>query len=460
MLLGMAADRNRRGRHKGVRLRGRAGVALLAVMPVLAASGDRDRRLREVTRTPGLVAFWDFVKRDAAGGRFDVYKGTGETHDFRLDALNYVRGYWGEGREAGYGDFPLLGRGPFGQAIEIRQEREADFRPCLVIPRSRLDGSGLDVKGPGRSVSMVAWVARRSGNHAIAGIWHEGTDLKGEAGLAKRVERGQRQYALFAGLGANEGASAVHVSENGAKSFGDKYARNLAVTPEKLKVAAGAEETDNSWSVMGFTFDNGRNTVTAYLDGKATEYWIEEPQKHGFFKWPAAGWLQAELKKQPGIQDGEDPAFPEDQYYQPPETKVLRRQVQESTVDRRVELWTYEFTKVRVTLERDGKRWRETRRELAALKVNPFWFGHDLWTPGPGTGGPFTIGRVIHSSRSVGFTGWIGGVAVFGRALTAKEMKRLARIGVAADGRLVPLPAPEGDKRERRRAGASFEQAR
>lgn len=457
MLLGMAADRNRHARLAGVRRCEWAALTLLMAVPAVA---QQDERVREVTRTAGLVAFWDFVKRDAASGRFDAYKGNGETQDFRLDALNYVRDYWGEGREADYSDIPLLGRGPFGQAIEIRHETEPDFRPCLVIPRGRLEGSGLDVKGPGRSVSMVAWVVRRSGNHAIAGIWHEGTDLKGEAGLARRVERGQRQYALFAGLGANEGASAVHVSENGAKSFGDKYARNLAVTPEKLKVAASAEESDSAWSVMGFTFDNQRNTVTAYLDGIASEYWIEEPQKHGFFKWPANGWLQAELRKQPGIQQGEDAAFPEDQFYRPPETKVLRRTVVERTVDSRVELRTYEFTKVRVTLERDGRGWKEVRRELVALKANPFWFGHDLWTPAPGTGGPFTIGRVIHSSRSVGFTGWIGGVAVFGRALSAKEMKRLARIGVAEDGRLVPLPARESDKRDRRETGASFEQTR
>jgi len=37
---------------------------------------------------------------------------------------------------------------------------------------------------------------------------------------------------------------------------------------------------------------------------------------------------------------------------------------------------------------------------------------------------PFTIGRVIHSSRGVGFTGWIGGVAVFDRALTAEELAK------------------------------------
>jgi len=417
----------------------RLAAAALLPLTLFGAKNESERRVSEVIRTPGLVAFWDFVKRDAASGRFDAYKGKGETHDFRLDALNYVRDYWNEGRAAGYADIPLLGRGPFGEAVEIRAEREPDFRPCLVIPRSRLDGSGLDVKGPGRSVSMVAWVARRSGNHAIAGIWHEGTDLRGEAGLAQRVERGQRQYALFAGLGANGGASAVHVSDNGAKSFGDKYARNLAVTPEKLKTVATAEETDQAWSVMGFTFDNGRDTVTAYLDGKAKEYWIDEPQKHGFFKWPAQGWLQAQLRATPGLQEGEDPEFPEDQFYRPPEVKIKKREVVERSAERRVEVRTYEFTRVRVTLERAGGKWKETRRELAALRANPFWFGHDLWTPEQGMGGPFTIGRVIHSSRSVGFTGWIGGVAVFGRALTAKEMLRLARVGTDRTGALMPV---------------------
>ena len=69
-------------------------------------------------------------------------------------------------------------------------------------------------------------------------------------------------------------------------------------------------------------------------------------------------------------------------------------------------------------------------RELIAIKANPFWFGHDLYQPKTmEEGGPFTVGRVIHSSRGVGFTGWIGGVAVFGRAASSKEMQRLADIG-------------------------------
>ena len=97
------------------------------------------------------------------------------------------------------------------------------------------------------------------------------------------------------------------------------------------------------------------------------------------------------------------------------------------------DLLVYAFTKVRVTRDAAGK---VIRRELAALRVNPFWFPHDLYNPQTiGDGGPFTIGRVIHSSRSVGFTGFIGGVAVFNRALTKAQMERLATINT-----LIPAP--------------------
>jgi len=50
--------------------------------------------------------------------------------------------------------------------------------------------------------------------HAMAGIWHEGTDLKQkETSDIAKVERGQRQYALFAGLN-KPGSGCGHVSEN------------------------------------------------------------------------------------------------------------------------------------------------------------------------------------------------------------------------------------------------------
>jgi hypothetical protein len=53
---------------------------------------------------------------------------------------------------------PVLGRGPFGQAIRIRQESDATFRPTLVVPRARLHNSRIDVKGAGQSVTVVAMV--------------------------------------------------------------------------------------------------------------------------------------------------------------------------------------------------------------------------------------------------------------------------------------------------------------
>ena len=322
------------------------GFGLLVLLPVAGLAEERTRRVDIVKRQPGFVAFWDFVERDPADRRFTAHQPKGS-------------------RAATYDDFPLLGQGPFGDAIQIRNESDASFRPLLLVPRARLHESGLDVKGPGRSVTLVAWVQWESGNHAIAGIWHEGTDHATAAGPAARIERGQRQYALFAGLAANRGASAAHVSENGASSFGDRYARNLSVTKRVMQ--------PGRWHVVGMVFDNARNTVTSYLDGEAEEYWIEEPEKHPFFQWPARGWKAGE--------------------YRPPAGKFARIEA----------------------------------GELKALRANSYWFPHDLYSPRDATsGGPFTIGRVIHMSRGVGTTGAIGGVAVYGKALSAKQMKALA----------------------------------
>jgi hypothetical protein len=416
-------------------------IAATSQMKTHATAADYQQRVEAVRAVPGFVALWDFVARDPATQQFTAHQPAGATHDFRLEAMNYVLDYWGQGRAASYADFPLLGRGPFGQAIRLLPETAEDFRPCLVVPRERLHDTGLDVKGAGASVSMVAWVIRESGNHAIAGIWHEGTDLQSAKGPILRVEQGRRQYCLFAGLGAKGGASAVHVSENGAKSFGDKYARNLAVTPELITTVlpdAAAAALDKSWSLMGFTFDNAANTVTAYLNGKATDFWIDEPHQHGFFKWPAKGWLQAQLHRQPGLQEGEEPDYPADQFYAPPEEVPLQVELIREEGDERVELHHFAFTKVRVTLGRAavGDLRLVKKRELVALKANPFWFPHDLYQPqSPEEGGPFTIGRVIHTGRTVGFTGWIGGVAVFNQALSAEQMAQLAEVAAVPLGR-------------------------
>jgi hypothetical protein len=244
-----------------------------------ATTSTYEQRVATVMNTPGCVAFWDFVKREQNGARrFTAHVPKGATKDFALDAGNYIKDYWGEGREASYADLPLLGRGPFGQAIRIRKEEDATFRPFLFVPRERLHDSPIDIKGAGKSVSVVVWAIRESGNHALAGIWHEGTDLN-QAGAAKVVAFGQRQYALFAGLN-KEGSACGHVSENGAKSFGYIYAMHKSnsgdVSPA-VPADSLAEVLDASWQCFAMTYNHKHHELTGWLNGKDTGRWQENP---------------------------------------------------------------------------------------------------------------------------------------------------------------------------------------
>jgi hypothetical protein len=411
--------------------------SLLFILILVAAANAADtppERVAIVTGTPGCVAFWDFVKREPDGWRrFTAHLPTDATNDFALDAANYVKDYWSEGREATYADFPLLGRGPFGQAIRIRKETEATFRPFLFVPRQRLHDSPLDIKGPDKSVTVVVWAIRESGNHALAGIWHEGTDLKQSetAGIAK-VERGQRQYALFAGLN-KAGSACGHVSENGASSFLNKYALHKCNSAEQSpEVPADSPDglIDASWQCFAMSFDHERDELTGWLNGVSGDRWLDNPQNDGLIKSAYNAYMQGHFARQPGRQEGEDPNFPQDQYYNPPEDRPVSVKVVGETADQRTEWRQYRYTKINVTLRKDAEeQYTETARELVALRLNPWWYPHDIYTPkDDGSGGPFTIGRVIHSSRTVGFTGWIGGVAVFNRALSGEELKKLAAI--------------------------------
>ncbi|MBI5833943.1 MAG: hypothetical protein HZB16_16745 [Armatimonadetes bacterium] len=406
------------GHDEGGAMRSSTGAMLLTLSGLCSAvlaDGYADR-VATVTRIPGFVALWDFVQREPDGSRrFVAHRPPGETNSFALDAANYVREFWNAGREATYDDFPLLGRGPFGQAIRLRAETDRDFRPMLVLPRARFHDSDLDIKGPGRSVTLVAWVIRESGNHAVAGIWHEGTDLRHE-GAAAKVQRGMRQYALFAGL-EYPGAACGHVSENGAASFGDIYAHHKPTTGALMATVPGdspPEVLGRSWSTIGLTFDNERDEAAAWLNGVVSPRWDEAPIRDRFV---TGAWSGA-------------PACPPDQRYRPPETKTVSVNVVSETDAERVELREYPYSKIKVTLRRAGDAWTEAGRELVAVRKNPWWFPYDIHTPSsPELGGPFTIGRVVHMGRSVGFTGYIGGVAVFGRALTAAEMAALADLG-------------------------------
>ncbi|MCB1231311.1 MAG: hypothetical protein KDN19_13645 [Verrucomicrobiae bacterium] len=397
-------------------------------------ASTRDERVHQVLGLPNCVAFWDFVKREPEGAhRFVAHVPAGQSNDYPLDAGNYVRDYWGEGRAAGYDDFPLLGSGPFGEAIQIRNEPEPDFRPFLFVPRERLHDTPLDIKGSGKSVTVVVWAIRESGNHALAGIWHEGTDLKQDSttGIAK-VERGQRQYALFAGLN-KPGSACGHVSENGASSFTNKYALhkcNSAGISPTVPSDSPREVLDQSWQCFAMTFDDQTNELTGWLNGEAGDRWLENPKRDGLISYAYHAWLQGKLHAEPGLQPGEDPEFPEDQYYNPPEEEPVSVKKVSETGAVRVEIQEFGYTKVEVTsVKAAGGSWNVAQRDLVGLRLNPWWYPHGIYAPADdGSGGPFTIGRVIHSSRSVGFTGWIGGVAVYDRALDEKELKALAAL--------------------------------
>jgi hypothetical protein len=399
---------------------------------------EYQRRVDIVRGIPGLAAFWDFVQREdgpRGTGNFVAQTDVVGEKRYVLKPWNISRAFWNEGAEATLSDFPLLGRGPFGQAVGFHAPAGLDDLPVLMVPREQLHDSPLDVKGAGRSVSMVVWLAHEEGSHAIAGIWHEGTDTPPTGIPAIARVRGQRQYGMFAGLGANPDGSSAHVSENGLASFGDKYAHHLAVTPEKMvkiKPNARPEEMNDNWSVVGFVYDNQKQDVTAYLNGVSTEHWIEKPASKGFYRFAAKAWMQARLAKIPGLQNGEEPDFPSDQYYSPPEHLILGEVLEVEDAQKKVVVRSYEYTKVRVTLLKDksGAFVETGDAELVALKVNPYWFGHDIYSPpSADVGGPFTIGRVIHSNRHATLSAWFGGVAVYARALSTDQMRELASIG-------------------------------
>jgi hypothetical protein len=298
-----------------------------------------------------------------------------------------------------------------------------------MVPRTRLHDSPLDLKGPRQGVTVVVWAIRESGNHALAGIWHEGTDLKmvSTEGI-RRVERGQRQYALFAGLN-KEGAACGHVSENGAQSFGHIYAMhksNSGDVSARVPADSAPAVLDAAWVCFAMTFDPATQEITGWIDGRDTPRWESNVRRSIPSVYNA--WRQGRLRRSPATADHADTAFPADQIYTPPEENAVTTRVLADDGKVRTEWREYRYTRVRVTLRKqaDGA-WTESERNLEEVRLNPWWYPHGIYQPPAGEGGPFTIGRVIHSSRSVGFTGWIGGVAVFNRALNREELAMLAR---------------------------------
>ena len=414
-----------------------------ALPPIQFVEGDtrfaaaNQERVDLVRQIPGLVALWDFVQRRESWQTHNPFisiPGKSNGRAYELEPRNISLDFWHQGPKATLADFELLGRGPFGQAVRFSNPRSKEQLPVLAVPRKSLHDSPLDIKGKGKSVTLVVWLLYERGNHAIAGMWHEGTITpKGEPPKVK--EPGKRQFGLFAGLQANKGGIGAHISENGGASFGDIYARHLASAPtkmKKIKPDTKPTDSDSYWNAVGMVFHNEENRVTAYVNGLAEEVWVENPKESRFFQHAYRAWQQGQLAAIDGIQPGEDVNYPRDQFYRPPEDKPVETKIFERTSDRVVRLETYPFTKVEATyqVQSDGTLGKPLKRELVALKSNPYYFGSDIYAPKSiEQGGPFTIGRVIHSNRHATLSAWIGGVAVFDRALSDHEMKRLATIG-------------------------------
>ena len=424
-------------RHIGAEETGRQ-----ALPPIQFEGGDthftaaNQKRVDAVKQIPGLVALWDFVHwRDSwqTHNPFISIPGKSGGRTYELEPRNISRDFWNQGPKATLADFELLGRGPFGQAVRFSNPKGKTDLPVLSVPRKRLHDSALDIKGKGKSVTLVVWLLYEKGNHAIAGMWHEGTVTpKGEPPVIQ--EPGKRQFGLFAGLQANKGGIGAHISENGGSSFGDVYARHLASIPtkmKKIKPDTKPAATDLYWNAVGMVFHNEENRVTAYVNGFTEDVWVENPKASRFFQHTYNAWQQGQLAALDGIQPGEDVNFPKDQFYRPPEHKPIETKIIERTSARVVRLETYPFTKVEATYQAlpDGTLGKPLKRDLVALKSNPYFFGDDIYAPKSiKQGGPFTIGRVIHSNRHATLSAWIGGVAVFDRALSDEEMKRLATI--------------------------------
>ena len=248
--------------------------------PIQFAEGEKrftavnQKRVDIVKQIPGLVALWDFVqRRDSWKTKNPFISIPGESggQTYKLEPRNLSLDFWHEGKEATLEDFELYGRGPFGQAVRFSSPRSTTDLPVLTVPRKNLHNSSLDIKGKGKSVSMVVWLLYERGNHAIAGMWHEGTVTpRGEPPVVK--EPGKRQFGLFAGLQANKGGIGAHISENGGSSFGNIYARHLASEPTKMKQIKPdmkPGQTDKYWNAVGLVFNNEENRVTAYVNGSA-----------------------------------------------------------------------------------------------------------------------------------------------------------------------------------------------
>ncbi len=124
--------------------------------------------------------------------------------------------------------------------------------------------------------------------------------------------------------------------------------------------------------------------------------WLDNPKKDSLIASAYNAYMQAHYSRTPEKESAEDETFPKDQYYSPPEGKPLSVKVLNQSDKERVELHEHRYTKVEVTLQ-GGK---EVSRELVALRLNPWWYPHDLYVPKIHTAvapSPLVASSIVHA---------------------------------------------------------------
>jgi len=241
-------------------------VGLLLVITLTVSTctwGDEAaQRTTTVTKTKGLIAFWDF-SRTQDGKWTSCYDPHVVEHGYPVvlrrigDPKSYKPKDWPYADEESKLIFDATG--PFGHAARFNQGYV-----FAEIPRSEFDRSPLDIHDR-QPFTLIAWVKFIGKRHLVAGIWDEGGWNK---------YGGRRQIALFGGLFGSKGVIG-HISATGASSYpqstasGSQYARCRAID--------GRGFENGRWVTMAMTFDPTTKQVMVYYDGIATPTRITDP---------------------------------------------------------------------------------------------------------------------------------------------------------------------------------------
>jgi hypothetical protein len=238
---------------------------------VLSIISVNQRRIKRVTESEGLVAFWDFeTSRD--GMWISCYDSMIMDRSLPVylkqigDTVSYL-----------YKSWPYKGKnsrlrfdssGPFGHAVGFNKGHIFG-----EVPRATFDKTPLDIHGL-TPFTIIAWVKFVGERHMVAGIWDEGGWNK---------YSGRRQVALFGGLFGDQKGVLAHISATGAASYpqstaeGSQYAR--------LRAIDGKSFENDQWVCMAMTFDPNKEQVTAYLNGMATQKYQTDPVARDVFRY-------------------------------------------------------------------------------------------------------------------------------------------------------------------------------